>query len=99
MMTLSSRDTLASLMGIIYLSKAAHPEEFPDANSERRRSLIDIIEPRLKAEAAQLGLPYLRPTLTRDGEELLSFLPKRFVLKYGRELSFTHRAGMSLVCI
>lgn len=96
---MNCKDTVASLIGIIYASKAAHPEHFPDANAERRNDLIDGLEQELRIEAAKVGYPYRRPILQKDGEELLARMPTLFVTKYGIELSYACRAGMESVVL
>ncbi len=96
---MDSKDTVASLIGIICVSKAAHPEHFPDANAERRNDFIDALEPKLRAEAAKVGFAYRRPILQKDGEELLARMPTLFVTKYGIELAYACRAGMESVVL
>ncbi len=93
---------ISRLLQIICCTKAAHPEYFlcdQDVVRDRQDELLDEIEPDLMAWSEDLGLPYIRPVLSPESEELLMSSFARFIKMYVRELRATCRSGMNFVLL
>lgn len=86
-----------NLLTTIQANQIIFPAFFAEDEDGTMDSLVDQIEPELKACTDGLGLPYIRPEVSRPNASLLMHSYTSFIRRYLNEVRRACRCGANYV--